>query len=145
MGFLSALDISASGLTAQRMRMDIISENIANATTTRTASGQPYRRKVVTLTQRGGLSFSSHLNQALSPRAGSGVVASAIRMDTSPFILDYDPTHPDADETGYVHYPNVDEARELIDMMAVTRAYEANVTALNATKNMAMKALEIGV
>ncbi len=141
MAFLRSLDISASGLTAQRLRMDIISENLANANTTRTADGQPYQRKIVTLTERGGLSFAAQLDQA---SAAGGVVASAIRRDTAPFIYEYDPGHPDSDAAGYVRYPNVDEARELIDMMAVTRSYEANVTALNASKGMAMKALEIG-
>lgn len=141
MAFLRSLDISASGLTAQRLRMDIISENLANANTTRTANGQPYQRKVVTLAEQGGMSFAAHLDQA---SAGGGVVASSIGRDTAPFIYEYDPGHPDSDADGYVRYPNVDEARELIDMMAVTRSYEANVTALNATKSMAMKALEIG-
>ncbi len=144
MAFLQSIDISASGLTAQRLRMDIISENIANANTTRTADGGPYRRKVVTLAEAGSRSFAAQLGQAASTAVAGGVVAGAIRTDPAPFIYEYDPGHPDTDEAGYVRYPNVDEAREMIDMMAVTRSYEANVTALNATKSMAIKALEIG-
>ncbi len=140
MGFLSSLDISASALTAQRMRMDIISENIANAETTRTQSGEPYRRKVAVLGQRQASSFSSAFNSAI----GGGVAVSQIIEDTSDFELEYDPDNPDANEQGYVQMPNVDETKEIIDLMSATRSYEANVTVLNATKNIAMKALEIG-
>jgi len=140
MAFLSSLDISASALTAQRMRMDIISENIANATTTRTETGEPYRRRVAVLSEKQGAPFSTYYNQAL----GNGVVVSSIEEDMSDFTLEYDPDHPDADARGYVQLPNVDETREIIDMMSATRSYEANVTALNAIKSIAMKALEIG-
>lgn len=142
MGFMSSMDISASGLTAQRLRMDVISENIANIDTTRTESGEPYRRQTVVLSQKAG-SFATYLSQAQST-AGSGVIVSQITQDTSDFNMEYDPTHPDADADGYVSYPNVDEAQEMIDMMGAVRSYEANVTALNATKTMALKALEIG-
>jgi flagellar basal-body rod protein FlgC len=138
------MDISASALTAQRMRMDVISENIANATTTRTANGGPYRRRVVVMEQKQGDPFSSYLQDARNAAAGNGVQISAIVEDPSPFILQYDPTHPDADANGYVQMPNVDEVTEMVDMMSATRSYEASVTALNATKGMAMKALEIG-
>ena len=144
MSFLKSLDISASALTAQRMRMDIISENIANANTTRTASGQPCQRRVAVLQQKQGDPFSSYLEDAQNATVGNGVEVAAIVTDTSPFKLDYDPTNPDADANGYVKLPNVDEVKEMIDMMSATRSYEANVTALNATKGMAMKALEIG-
>ena len=139
MGFLSSLNISASALTAQRMRMDVISENIANADTTRTDNGGPYRRRVTVLAEQ-PQAFSSVLNKA----TGGGVVVSQIVEDMSDFEYEYDPDHPDADELGYVAKPNVDEAREIIDLMSATRSYEANVTALNATKSIAMKALEIG-
>jgi flagellar basal-body rod protein FlgC len=139
MGFLSSMDISASGLTAQRMRMDVISENIANANTTRTENGGPYRRRVTVL-QEQPQTFSSVLKQA----TGGGVAVSQIVEDMSDFEYEYDPDHPDADANGYVALPNVDEAEEIIDLMSSTRSYEANVTALNATKGMAMKALEIG-
>lgn len=140
MGFLTSMDISASGLTAQRMRMDVISENIANATTTRTATGEPYRRRVAVVQSQQGSPFSSYYNQAI----GQGVIVSNIVEDDSAFKLEYDPDHPDADENGYVRLPNVDEVKEIIDMMSATRSFEANVTAINATKMMAMKALEIG-
>lgn len=140
MGFLSSMDISASGLTAQRMRMDVISENIANAQTTRTANGGPYRRRVTILSEKQGTPFSSYYNKAI----GSGVKVSQITEDMSDFILEYNPSHPDADANGYVRMPNVDEVKEIIDMMSATRSYEANVTALNAIKGIAMKALEIG-
>lgn len=139
MGFLSSLDISVSALTAQRMRMDVISQNVANATTTRTADGQPYRRRVVVMSERQA-PFASALNQA----RGNGVVVSSIVEDASAFEYKYDPEHPDANEQGYVAMPNVDEVEEIIDLMSATRSYEANVTVLNATKSMAMKALELG-
>ncbi len=139
MSFLSSLDISASALTAQRMRMDVISENIANADTTRTADGGPYRRRVVVMEQQ-QLSFSSILQQA----SGGGVEVTKITEDMSDFNYVYDPEHPDADANGYVAKPNVDTTNEIIDMMSATRSYEANVTAMNATKSIAMKALEIG-
>jgi flagellar basal-body rod protein FlgC len=138
MGFLSSIDVSGSALTAQRLRMDVISENIANAETTQTDSGEPYRRKVCVLSESS--SFSSILNDTV----GSGVKVSSIVEDTSDFELEYDPDSPLADEDGYVKMPNVDEVEEIIDLMEATRSYEANVTALNATKNMAAKALEIG-
>lgn len=138
MGFLSSLDINASALTAQRMRMDVISQNIANANTTRTENGQPYRRRVVVMQERPS-DFASVLKQA----TGSGVMVSQIVEDVSDFEYEYDPDHPDADENGYVALPNVDETEEIIDLMESTRSFEANVTALNATKSMAMKALEI--
>ncbi len=138
MGFLSSLDISASALTAQRMRMDVISENIANAGTTRTENGGPYRRRVVVMQERTA-DFSTVLKQA----TGAGVMVSQIVEDASSFEYDYDPNHPDADANGYVAMPNVNETEEIIDLMEATRSYEANVTVLNATKSMAIKALEI--
>lgn len=142
--FLSSLDISGSALTAQRLRMDVISQNIANANTTRTADGQPYRRRVTVFSeQQGGNTFSSYLDRARSA-AGQGVAVSSITEDMSDFRKEYDPTNPEAGADGYVTYPNVNETTELVDMMSATRSYEANITALNATKNMALKALEIG-
>ena len=137
MGFLSSLDISASALTAQRVRMNVISENIANADSTRTENGAPYRRRVVAMGEKPA-AFSDALKSATG-----GVMVTRIVEDASDFEYDYDPTHPDANEQGYVAYPNVDETEEIIDLMAATRSYEANVTALNATKSMAAKALEI--
>ncbi|MCE5236821.1 MAG: flagellar basal body rod protein FlgC [Clostridiaceae bacterium] len=142
MSFLNAFNISGSALTAQRMRMDVIAQNLANASTTRTEDGGPYRRQVTVLSENKA-SFSSYLNSALGT-TGGGVKVSGIVEDDSDFKLEYDPTNPDADADGYVHYPNVNEVTELIDMMAATRAYEANVTALNSMKSMMLKALEIG-
>ena len=144
MAFLKSMDISASALSAQRVRMDVIAENLANITTTRTANGQPYRRRYVVFQQREDeVSFSSLLDRAQARSNGSGVRVSEIREDESPFKLDYNPEHPDANAEGYVQMPNVDLAVEMIDMMAATRSYEANVTAMNAIKSMATKALEI--
>lgn len=144
MGFLKSMNISASGMTAQRMRMDLIAENVANATTTRTAAGQTYRRKVAVLEQIGESSFSSYLNKSMDKPLGNGVRVKEVEEDEAPFKLVYDPTHPDANEAGYVQLPNVDTAKEMIDMIAASRAYEANITTFNAFKNIAMKALEIG-
>lgn len=135
MRLLSSFDISASGLTAQRVRMDVISNNIANVDTTRGANGSPFQRQVVLLQQRSSGRFRKVQN---------GVAVRKIVPDTSPGRLVYEPGHPDADENGYVRYPNVNIVMEMTDMISATRAYEANVTALNAAKNMAMKALEIG-
>ncbi len=147
MGFLSSFNISGSGLTAQRLRMDIISENIANAKVTRTEAGTPYRRKVVVLSSigdRSGVSFKSAYQSAAESAAGQGVQVTQVLEDPSELVPVYDPTHPDADKNGYYYLPNVDTSQEMIDMMAATRAYEANVTAFNAMKSMALKGLEIG-
>lgn len=144
MSFLSSLDISASGLTAQRLRMDVISENIANIDTTRTATGGPYRRRYVIFQEQASKPFSQYLDDSLNNTAAKGVRVSEIADDTSPFTLKYDPTNPDANADGYVQMPNVDLTTEMVDMMSATRSYEANITAVNATKSMAMAALEIG-
>lgn len=145
MGFFRSLDISASGLTAQRLRMDVISENLANISTTRTANGGPYRRRYTVFEQAGSPSFSSALQNAMdSGYSGAGVRVSAIQEDQSEFKLVYDPTNPDAGADGYVRMPNVNVETELVDMIGANRAYEANVTAMNALKSMAVKALEIG-
>jgi len=143
MAFLKSMDISASALTAQRVRMDVIAENLANITTTRTADGTPYRRRYVVMQQREDTTFAALLSRAEARSNGSGVRVTEIREDESPFKLDYNPDHADANEEGYVEMPNVDLAVEMVDMMAATRSYEANVTAMNAVKSMAMKALEI--
>jgi flagellar basal-body rod protein FlgC len=140
MGFLSSMDISGSALTAQRLRMDVISENIANADTTVTETGEPYRRKVCVFGERDGNSFASTFDKAI----GGGVNVTQIVEDQSDFELEYDPTSPLAGADGYVRRPNVDEVEEMIDLMSATRSFEANITALEATKNMAIKALEIG-
>lgn len=146
MGYFSALETSASGLTAQRLRMDIISQNIANANTTRTDQGVPYCRKVVLFASREETKpFSEYLSGASREKLGlKGVRAVKIVEDRTPFRRVYEPGHPDADEDGYVLMPNVDIATEMVNMISATRAYEANVTAINATKAMTMKALDIG-
>jgi len=146
MGYFNALECSASALTAQRLRMDTISENLANVNTTRTENGTPYRRKTVIFeAQNSGMPFSSYLSNASRSRlASGGVRVSAIVEDPSPFKSVYDPSHPDADENGIVEMPNVDVVTEMVNMISASRAYEANVTAINTTKSMATKALEIG-
>lgn len=145
MGFLNSISISASGLTAEKLRMDVISKNIANANTTRTANGTPYRRQVVVFEGADrNVPFSQYLNDASKGMIGGGVKVRSITEDQSPFKLVYEPGHPDADEKGYVKMPNVDVMTEMVNMITASRAYEANVTALNTTKSIAMKALEIG-
>ncbi|HCJ57904.1 MULTISPECIES: flagellar basal body rod protein FlgC [Lutispora] len=145
MGFLDSINISASGLTAERLRMDIISKNIANANTTRTSNGTPYRRQLVIFEEAGiGQPFSSFLTKAQNKFEKSGVKVSSIVEDESEFKLVYSPGHPDADEKGYIKMPNVDVMVEMVNMISATRAYEANVTSINSTKNMVMKALDIG-
>jgi len=142
-GMFDAIDAAASGLTAERLRMDVISNNIANVNTTRTAEGGPYRRQVVVFAPRAGVSaFGQVLAQRLE--AGSGVRVVGIVKDNAPLKMVYDPSHPDANKDGYVAMPNVNIVAEMVDMITATRAYEANVTAVNAAKTMAMKALEIG-
>jgi flagellar basal-body rod protein FlgC len=146
MGFFNSLDIGASGLTAQRVRMDTISQNIANVNTTRTEDGTPYRRRDVLFEARtDSSSFSSILSNASNKLSdGQGVRVTKIVEDSSDFKKVYDPGHPDADADGYVSMPNVDVVTEMVNMISATRSYEANVTSINATKSMALKALEIG-
>jgi len=149
MSFLSSMGISASALTATRLRMDVITENIANIDTTRTENGDPYRRKFVVFQERkNNRDFASIFNRARLPLSRAetpgGVRVLYIGKDMSEFKLDYNPSHPDADENGYVRLPNVEVVQEMTDMMAAYRAYEANITALNAFKDMATKTLEIG-
>jgi flagellar basal-body rod protein FlgC len=147
LGLFNGMNISASGLSANRLRMDVVSSNIANANTTRAqlVNGEwvPYRRKSVELTQS---AFGQQLQTALDRGNGkvSGVTVSRIEEDRTPFQLSFDPTNPEADENGYVSLPNVDPIKEMVDLISATRSYEANVTALNASKSMFMKALEIG-
>ncbi len=146
MSLFGSINISSSGLTAERLRMDIISKNIANANTTRTANGTPYKRQVVTFKAAETESFKTHLSKYMNKNndVGNGVEVTSIKEDESSFKRVYDPGHPDADKTGYVLMPNVNIVTEMINMISATRAYEANVTALNSSKSMMMKALEIG-
>ncbi len=148
MSLFNGLNISASGLTANRLRMDVVSSNIANANTNRAelVDGEwvPYRRKTVELSTANASPFAKQLSSAMGQNAVGGVKASAIREDQSPFPVTYNPDHPDADAEGYVRTSNVDPIQEMVDLMSATRSYEANVTAMNASKSMFMKALEIG-
>jgi len=140
MSMFGGIDASASGLTAERLRMDVISNNIANANTTRTVEGGAYRRQMVVFQPRSDdSSFAQIMNNQMD--AGSGVRVVGIIKDTSPFKKMYD---PDANSEGYVDMPNINIVSEMVDMITATRAYEANVTAVNAAKGMAIKALEIG-
>jgi len=134
--------ISSSGLVAERLRMDTIASNVANATTTRGENGKPYIRKIAV--------FQENLQQELDKTTGTykasfkGVTAVGIENDPSPLRRVYDPSHPDADKDGYVMMPNVNILNEMADMIASTRAYEANVSSMTAEKSMFSKALEIG-
>jgi flagellar basal-body rod protein FlgC len=147
------LNITASALTAQRLRMDVISSNMANVDTTRgkfvNGEWQPYTRKMVVTQANEQSRFSSVLNHAMkfstqSGSVGNGVKVTRIVEDQTPYKLVYNPEHPDANEEGYVQMPNVDPLKEMVDLMSATRSYEANVTVFNASKGMLMKALEIG-
>lgn len=145
MSFFNSINVSASGLTAERLRMDLISENIANANTTRTPSGTPYRRKVAIFREQQPDAFAMALGKASGAYgSGNGVEVAGIEEDQSPFKKEYNPNHPDADADGFVSLPNVEVVNEMINMISASRAYEANVTSIANTKSMAMKALEIG-
>jgi flagellar basal-body rod protein FlgC len=147
MGMFDALNVSATGLTAERLRMDVTAENLANAQTTRGADGQPYRRKEVVLgeiAQGGG--FGAQLTKAMGGASGAepgGVQVEAITQDATPGKLVYDPGHPDADAKGYVRMPNVDTVAEMVDLITAQRGYEANVTAMQTAKSMFAKTLDI--
>jgi len=146
MAFLSSLDISGSALTAERLRMDVVSENIANASTTRTQNGGPYRRKMVVFEPVEQSTFRQMMenNMNSGTQTQAGVKVSQIAEDQSEFPTVYDPTNPDANAQGYVTMPNVDQTKETLDMMSATTSYTANLTAFNAVKTMASKALEMG-
>lgn len=140
MDMFRALQISASGMTAQRTRMDVVSENLANTDTTVTASGRPYQRKVVLLRAADG-AFGDALRAAGTPEGGV-TVGGVVETGEAPRRV-HMPDHPQADKDGFVNMPAVNPLREMIDMMASTRAYEANATAFQATKSMASKLLEL--
>ncbi|SDM97561.1 flagellar basal-body rod protein FlgC [Paenibacillus sp. yr247] len=148
MRLTNGFDISSSALTAQRLRMDVVSSNIANADTTRAkfVDGKwvPYTRKLVAFETKSQPNFAQSLKSAMADGTGEGVRVNKIFEDTSPLKQVYNPTHPDADVNGFVSMPNVDVLKEMVDMISATRSYEANVTALNASKSMITKALEIG-
>jgi flagellar basal-body rod protein FlgC len=142
MSMFGGLEISASALTAERLRMDVVAENLANAQTTRGADGQPYRRKEVVLQERAG-SFGASLSAAMSQKKGGGVEVAAVVEDQTPLKRIYDPGHPDADAEGYVSMPNVDTVTEMVDLIGAQRAYEANVTAMQSAKQMFARTLEL--
>ena len=149
MGLFQPFDIAATGMTAQRFRMDVIAENIANVSTTRTENGGPYRRKIVTFEEKqlkaGIPSFKNILKDSTAAYNGNGVKVSKVSEDTdTDFIMEYDPSHPDADENGYVSYPNVNTVTEMTNLIDASRSYEANATAFNASKNIATRGLELG-
>jgi flagellar basal-body rod protein FlgC len=146
MGLFDAINAAGSGLTAERLRMDVTAENLANAQTTRGADGQPYRRKEVVLQERGG-GFGAALDTAMARGASTGepggVQVAGIIEDQSDFKLVYDPGHPDANADGYVQMPNVNPVTEMVDLISASRGYEANVTAIQAAKQMFSKTLDI--
>ncbi|MCR5585833.1 MAG: flagellar basal body rod protein FlgC [Lachnospiraceae bacterium] len=152
MSVMSTLNVSASGMTAQRTRMDIIAQNIANVSTTRTDDNKPYVRQTVVFAERSGnnTNFQNALDSAKTgvsykKNVGNGVKITDIVEDhVTSMKKVYDPAHPDADEEGYVTYPNVDTVTEMTNLISANRSYEANVTAFNATKNMLLKAMDIG-
>lgn len=147
MAFLSSMNISASAMTAQRMRLDIVSENVANIDTTRTQAGGAYRRKMVVFEAQPTNNFRRVLLSAAGRGGqsnGGGVRVAEIVDDPSELKAVYNPNHPDADAAGYVMMPNVDLIKETVDGMSATRSYEANITAFNALKTMASKAMDIG-
>lgn len=143
MGFLNSMNITGSALTAERFRMDIIGQNLSNIETTMTPEGTPYRRKQVVFEER-GMTFKNALDSERSKIEGGGVRVKEVTESQEDFVPVYNPSHPHADENGYVMMPNVDRTEETIDLMAAATAYNANLTALNVMKSMTMKALEIG-
>ena len=146
MSIFKSFGVNASGMTAERFRMDIISQNVANANTTRTEEGTPYRRKVVTFQERTQdiTSFGTIFKRARGMDVGDGVKAVSVSEDQSDLTMVYDPSHPDADENGYVLYPNVNIVTEMTNMIDAERAYQANATAFASSKAIATKGLEIG-
>ena len=152
MAFLSTLNIIGSGLTAQHLRLDVISENVTNINTTRTEDGGPYRRKVVVFQAQNATrdAFRVAMDRAIGMVSNAGFETSGgvrvveIAEDPSDFKLKYDPTDPDANGEGYVELPNVDLVKEITDAMAASQAYSANVTAFNVLKSVVSSGLEIG-
>ena len=142
-GLFSAMDVSSSALTAQRRRLELLVTNIANAQTTRTAEGGPYQRKDVVFTTKSVEPFWKVLAEIEEPVL-EGVEVTGVVTDDSPPVLKYEPQHPDADEDGYVAYPNVKPLEEMAHLMAATRSYEANVRAFEAVKELVRRSLELG-
>ena len=149
MGFYDSIEVSASGLSAERLAMDVIANNIANANTTRTPQGGAFKRQLVVFAQKPDAAPSTGTGDASSPvgddgsQGQGGVVALGVVQDQSPDRLVFDPSNPDADARGYVHYPNVSVVKEMVDLMAASRAYEANVTAIQEARNMGNATLNL--
>ncbi|OQX84932.1 MAG: flagellar basal body rod protein FlgC [Candidatus Latescibacteria bacterium 4484_7] len=159
MGLFKTLEISAAGLSVQRMRLDVIAENLANVETTKTAKGEPYRKKRVVIKAvkdrarpaAGQMEFSrimesntGYIPLRLGRHSASEIPEGSVKTDDkTPFTLRYEPGHPDADKNGFVKYPNVNVIDEMVDMVTASRAYEANVTAIQTAKDMFLKAIEI--
>ena len=146
MSFFNSMNVSASGLTAQRARMDIHAQNLANIDTTRTAEGGPYQRRVVVFEERreGANSFSTIFDRVMRRQpSGEGVRVHSIVTDETPGPMVYDPGHPDANEQGYLLRPNVNVVGEMVNMISASRSYEANITSINVTRTMMNKTLEI--
>jgi flagellar basal-body rod protein FlgC len=145
MSFFGAIDVAASGLTAERLRMDVTAENLANAQTTRSASGGPYQRQEVVLQQAGGNGFGATLAGVVGSPSGAqgGVQVTGIVADPTPNKLVYDPGHPDANAQGYVRMPNVNPVTEMVDLISESRSYEADVTAMQTAKQMYTKTLDL--
>ena len=146
MSVFKSFGVNASGMTSERFRMDIISQNVANANTTRTEEGTPYRRKIVTFQEKtqNPMKFSTIFKRARGMDVGDGVKTMGVYEDQSDLTMVYDPSHPDADENGYVTYPNVNIITEMTNLIDASRSYEANATAFNASKSMAQTGLEMG-
>ncbi|MEG1362706.1 MAG: flagellar basal body rod protein FlgC [Lachnospiraceae bacterium] len=145
MSIFQSFDINASGMTAQRFRSDVISENIANVKTTRTENGTPYRRQIVTFAEKDVTDFSNVLNKTRQAAIGNGVKVYSLEEDNeTDFIKTYDPAHPDADQDGYVSYPNVNIVTEMTNLIDASRSYEANATAFQASKGMMATGLQLG-
>lgn len=145
----SSIDTSASGLTAQRLRMDIIAGNIANVDSTRTPEGGPFKRQLAVFASRSDVTFRKFpflpmKIKSQMDNAGEGVKVLEIIKDPAPPRLRYEPGHPDANNEGYVAYPNVDVIKEMVDLISASRAYEANITAINSAKSMFAKSLSLG-
>jgi flagellar basal-body rod protein FlgC len=143
MGFYSSVEISASGLSAERLAMDVIANNIANANTTHAPGGGAFKRQLVVFGQKPGGADETAGDGDASSGGQGGVEVLGITQDQTPDRLVFDPSNPDADARGYVHYPNISVVKEMVDMMAASRAYEANVSAMQEARNMTNSALRI--
>lgn len=143
MGFYSSVEISASGLSAERLAMDVIANNIANANTTHTPGGGAFKRQLVVFGQKPGSAEGAADDGGTAGGGQGGVEVLGITQDQTPDRLVFDPSNPDADARGYVHYPNISVVKEMVDMMAASRAYEANVSAMQEARNMNNAALTI--